>query len=81
LDGNGTAGLARHQTRTRRIGSLIDHHPNDVSGPDLRMADPEKAANTAYTAAYILAPAFVTAVTAAPAPSTLRRVTLTMLLA
>jgi hypothetical protein len=29
LDGNGTAGLARHQARTRSIGSLLDHHPND----------------------------------------------------
>lgn len=34
------------------VTAVTDAGANIVSGPDLRMADPEKAANTAYAAAY-----------------------------
>lgn len=34
------------------VTAVTEAGANIVSGPDLRMADPEKAANTAYTAAY-----------------------------
>ena len=34
------------------VTAVTDAGANIVSGPDLRMSDPEKAANTAYTAAY-----------------------------
>lgn len=34
------------------VTAVTNAGANIVSGPDLRMADPEKAANTAYTAAY-----------------------------
>jgi uncharacterized protein YggE len=34
------------------VTAVTDAGANLLSGPDLRMADPEKAANTAYTAAY-----------------------------
>ena len=34
------------------VTAVTDAGANIVSGPDLRMSDPEKAVNTAYTAAY-----------------------------
>jgi uncharacterized protein YggE len=44
--------VRRVDTAGAAVTSVTDAGANIVSGPDLRMADPEKAANTAYAAAY-----------------------------